>query len=786
MRPQSRAGGWERRHGHNAAIQRCASIARATLYATPVVLALATLALSAAGCAAPMQRIASVAPPVAPPAPASVTRTGTRPRVGVAFGGGSARGLAHVGVIRWFEEHRIPIDLAAGTSMGALVGGFFATGLNADELDQLLGTIDWDTLFGSSTFEFKNIRRKADGRAYPSYIEFGLKRGIVAPPALNSGEQVDRFLARVTAPYSDVDRLDDLPTPFRAVAVDLVSASQLIIDTGPLASAMRASMSLPLIFPPVDREGRILVDGGLLNNVPADVVRAMGADRVVAINVGDLENPESLDLSMLQAANNSVTAMMRASTRIGLLQADVQINVPLKDYGSLDWRRSPELVREGYKAAEAMRDQLLPLAVSESEFAAWQQQREQRRRATVPVPTFISVEGFSNSDRRRLDALLPRHVGRALDYAALEEDLSLLTGLDRYETITWRMVKNEAGQSGVMVTARPKPYAPPFLMLGLNLENTTSADFQITATARYLAYGLAGSGSELRLDGTLGSTPAAAVELYEPIGHSPFFGTAAASVTNDRATSLVDDQILARYGITRMRTTFAGGINVTRESDLRIGGFLGRVDADVEIGDPRLPELRGSEAGLTADWRLDTQDSPVVPSVGTLASVRLLQLVDGPDAALDDEAFPLDVHMTQLSGTINRFWSIGETSRLFVLGGIGTTFDKTALPTDKFILGSPFALGAYRSGELRGSHYVLGTAGYLRQFGRLPDFLGGPIFAGGWLENGDAFEDWDDATWRTNASMGVIMDTLIGPVMLAGSAGFDGRWRTYIGIGRIF
>ena len=213
--------------------------------------ALAICALLAAGCAAPLQRVASVAAPVAPPAPAPVARTGTRPRIGVAFGGGSARGLAHVGVIRWFEEHRIPIDLAAGTSMGALVGGIFATGLNADELDRLLGTIDWDTLFGSSTFEFKNIRRKADARAYPSYIEFGLKRGIVAPPALNSGEQVDRFLARVTAAYSDVERLDDLPTPFRAVAVDLVSASQLIIDTGPLASAMRASMSLPLIFPPL-------------------------------------------------------------------------------------------------------------------------------------------------------------------------------------------------------------------------------------------------------------------------------------------------------------------------------------------------------------------------------------------------------------------------------------------------------------------------------------------------------------------------------------------------------
>ena len=752
----------------------------------PSWLAIAAVSFLASGCAGPMQHIGSTTPLSPMPSPGPVARQVARPVVGVAFGGGSARGLAHVGVIRWFEEHRIPIDVAAGTSMGALVGGIFATGLNAEELDRLLASMDWDALFGTSNFEFKNIRRKADARSYPSHIEFGLKRGVVPPPSLNSGEQVDRFLARITAPYSDVERLDDLPTPFRTVAVDLVTATPVVLDHGPLATAMRASMSLPLVFPPVPGEGRLLVDGGMLNNVPADVVRAMGADRVVAVNVGDLANPESIDVSMLQAANNSVTAMMRASTRIGLAAADIQIDVPLKDYGSLDWRRSAELVQEGYKAAEAMRDQLLPLAVSEAEFAAWKQERERRRRAAVPVPTFVNVEGFANNDRQTLDALLPRHVGQALDISALEDDLSVLTGLDRYETITWRMVKNDAGQNGLMISARPKPYAPPFLMLGLNLENTTSADFQITATARYLAYGLVGSGSELRLDGTLGSNPAAAVELYEPIRGTRFFGTAGGAVATESATILMDDQILARYGINRTRATFAGGINLSRISDLRIGGFIGHVDTDVEIGDPRLPQFRGAESALTADWRLDGQDSPVVPSKGTLVSARLIQRLDDPDGVFDGQPITVDEHATQLFGTANRFWKLGELNRLFVYGGIGTTFDKTALPTDQFTLGSPLALGAYRSGELRGSHYFLGTGGYLRQVSRLPDFLGGPIFAGGWLENGDAFEDWNNATWRTNASAGVIMDTLIGPVMLAGSAGFDGRWRTYIGIGRIF
>jgi NTE family protein len=292
--------------------------------------------------------------------------------VGVAFGGGSARGIAHIGVIRWLEEHRIPIDVAAGTSMGGLIGGAFATGMDAAELRAFITSIDWDELFGASSFEYKNIRRKADARAYPSRLEFGLKNGRIVPPtALNNGQSVELMLARVTAPYFDIEDFDQLPTPFRTVAVDLLTAEPIVMRSGSLADALRATMSLPLAFPPVDVEGRMLVDGGAMNNVPADVVKAMGAARVVAVNVGDLTNREGVDASMFGLASETMDAMMRASTRRALASADVVVNVPLKEYGSLDWRRASDLIEEGYRAAEAMRDQLLPLAVPDADFEAW-------------------------------------------------------------------------------------------------------------------------------------------------------------------------------------------------------------------------------------------------------------------------------------------------------------------------------------------------------------------------------------------------------------------------------
>ena len=753
------------------------------------LLLLAPAALLAA-CATPLQRPATVGPrPSAgladqKPAPRQVR--GARPAIGVAFGGGSARGLAHVGVIRWFEDHRIPIDLAAGTSMGGLIGGAFASGMDADEITRMLDSINWDEMFGTTAFEYKNIRRKEDARDYPSRLEFGLKRGIVAPPALNNGVQVELLLASITAPWYDIDSFDQLATPFRCVALDLLSASEVVLDRGSLAQALRATMSLPLVFPPVELDGRVLVDGGTLNNVPANVVRAMGADRVVAINVGDLNDRENLAFTLAGLAGATLDAMMRASTREALRSADVLINVPLAKYGSLDWRRSEDLGREGYDAAEAMRDQLLPFAVSQEEYEQWREDRRNRRRSQLPQPTFLRLEGFDTADTRRLNVLFSRHINTDLDVKVLEEELGAVIGLDRYEAVSWRLAHDDAGATGLLIVGRPKPFAPPFIMLGLNLENTTSNDFQITLTGRYLTYGLLTSGSEIRIDGTLGSNPGAAFAFYQPIASSPLFVGAAGRIFNRTERSLSEDRIVAQYGVATSRLHLDAGVNLGRRSDVRIGAYWGPVDAAIEVGDPGLPELEGNEAGAILLWRYDDQDSPVVPSRGLASIARLQRITEAPDGLLNGQTIPLDGRVTQFEARASQFWRVGERNRLFVGGGLGTSFNGTALPTNTFTVGGPLKLGGYRPGEVRGQEYYSATAGYLRQVGRLPDIMGGPVFAGGWLDQADAFDAWGDAAWRVNPGFGVVMDTLIGPVMVAGSAGFDGRWRTYFGVGRIF
>ena len=614
-----------------------------------------TVAVLSAACAAPIQRPLAVTVPVplqlSQQSPSPRYTAQSRPTIGVAFGGGSARGIAHVGVIRWLDEHRIPIDVAAGTSMGGLIGGSFATG-HGRRRDRrtMLGDIDWDQMFGSSSFAYKNIRRKDDARAYPTRLEFGLKGGLVAPTALNNGEQIELLLGRIASPYSDIDHFDRLPTPFRAVAVDLVSATEVVMDRGSLAQAMRATMSLPLIFPPVERDGRVLVDGGAMNNVPADVVRAMGADRVIAVNVGNLEDREGINYSMSGLAGETLDAMMRASTKASIASADVILDVPLASYGSLAWRRSTDLINEGYAAAEAMRDRLLPLAVSEAEYAQWQQDRQSRRNRTLPIPTFVRLDGVAEGDARRLNVVLQRHVGVPLVLPEIEKDLAAFSGLDRYETITWGLAKNEAGESGLVVTARAKPYAPPFMMLGLNLENTTSSTFRITATARYLAFGVLTSGSELRIDGTLGSNPGVWAEFYQPIASTAFFIAPYAGAITSTFNVVQDDDLVAQYDELFTGAGVNLGVNFGAHSDLRIGAFIGRLDADVAIGDPGLPSVSGAEQGAQMVWRFDGQDSPVVPSRGTFSTVRLTHAFDAPDVTIGDEVHDTS-SVTKLSGT---------------------------------------------------------------------------------------------------------------------------------------
>ena len=708
----------------------------------------------------------------------------SRPIVGVAFGGGSARGFAHVGVLRWLEEHRIPVDLVAGTSMGGLVGGAFASGMTSAELATLLAGTDWDEMFGASAYRYKTVRRKQDAHAYPSRIELQVRRGISLPSALNNGQQVDFLLARIASRYSGLASFDSLPTPFRCVAVDLRSGTPVVLARGSLARAMRATMSLPGVFPPVLDGEQVLVDGGALNNVPADVVRAMGATVVIAVDVSAPSDSERVRQSLFRLVTSTMDAMSRANTRRALKSADIVIAPDLESYNSGDWRRAAELAEAGYAAAEAQRSDLLRLAVEEAAWARYLEARRARQRAATPRITSIVVHGASPGDERTVREPLAWQIGQSLDVGRVEQALLRLGGLDRYLSVGWDLAP-EGDAAVLVVRVRRRERAPPLLMTRFTVQNRTSDVFAAQLASRVLFYDMPWQASEMRADLALGTASHLAAELRHPLWGAPLFAALSAALAADRIDFTARDALVAQYSEKRRFAQLDVGAELSHDAEVRAGVRVGRYDAHVVVGNPGLPSLSGAEVQLRSHGVYDSQNSVIVPSSGLRVTGTARYVAQAPDSP-DLPGSRTNDGLVQAELEASQFWSFGHRAeRLFVVGAGGTSFGMRPLITDQFVLGTPWRLDAFSAGERRGDHLATLTGGWLHAIGRLPDILGGPVFVGGWLETGSAFDDMDDATLDAQVGIGAIAETLLGPAIVGYSVG-SGAQRFYFGFGGVF
>ena len=323
----------------------------------------------------------------------------------------------------------------------------------------------------------------------------------------------------------------------------------------------------------------------------------------------------------------------------------------------------------------------------------------------------MTFEGVVRSDEQRMAATMARHIGKPLDIAKLELDLSELSGLDRYETVGWRLVPNQAGEVGLLVRARQKPNAPPFLMLGFTLENTTSDSFGVALSARYLNFDMPFPGAELRIDGTVGSDPSLGMEWYQPLGRTPLFFAPFGGVARRTYNFVEDESVVARYQQTIMRPASSSASISARSATFAwacTSGGSTRTSRSAIPGFHRLPARRPA-ADLT--WRYNGQDSPAIPSRGMATSARMLYVFDGP---VIDPPLPTarsSVNLSQFDTVGTSFHTVGSDNRVFVGWGLGTSFDNEPLSVNQFHLGQPFRLGAYDLGELRGDHYYLGTVG---------------------------------------------------------------------------
>ena len=298
--------------------------------------------------------------------------TPPRPKVGLVLEGGGALGLAHIGVIQWLEDHRIPVNYVAGTSMGGLVGGLYATGHSAPEVKALIKTINWDeVLAGQTPYKNYSFRRKQDAAEYPNRLEFGLKKGLQFPEGFNSGQEVMMILDRVALPYSEVKDFNDLPTPFACVSTDLVTNQAYVFRRGSLSLALRSTMSLPGIFDPVRWDGQIFADGGMMDNLPVDVAQSMGAEVTIAVHLETAKMDPKATLSSFGVLGRSMSVVIAANELRSMEKADMLISVPLEKFDSMQYNRAEALIKAGYAAAEAKAALLKTLSVDEPTWQAY-------------------------------------------------------------------------------------------------------------------------------------------------------------------------------------------------------------------------------------------------------------------------------------------------------------------------------------------------------------------------------------------------------------------------------
>ena len=711
------------------------------------------------------------------------TATAThRPRIGLALSGGGAYGLAEIGVIRWMEENHIPVDRIAGTSMGSIIGAMYATGMSPGEIQTFAQRIDWEQAFlPGPVYTQLSYRRKQDRRDFLIDTPLGLKHGLRGPNGYNSGQGVGLLLDRIAFPESGIATFDDLPIPFRCVATDMVSGEGVVLRDGSLAQALRASMALPGVFTPVEINGRVLADGGMVQNIPVETVLAMDADAVIAVELqlppGDRKDLESLTGVLSRA----VDVMITRNEHYSLALAKAKVSVAMNGFAETDYDRVSELVELGYRSAAAQSAVLLPYAIQDS--AEWQKYlaaRQARRRRQPEKIEAIEVTGADSDTDRRIQHQLSQSLQGQIDLSKLDTRLTRIAGEGQFDWLGYEGF-TQNGVPGLRITTHDKTYGPPFVDLAVNVNGSGVAAFDFSAGARVTFMDTAHHGGEWRNDLLFGSSNLAASEFYQPIWGSRFFVAPYAFASKYARNSFSGLTRVAVFGDERAGGGFDLGYDSGRRSEFRVGYQIFDAKLSPLIGDAGLPIVKGSTGEFRARYVWDGQDSPSVPHTGTRVVATASRFLQSPD---------LMHPIGQLEVQTSTFVPVGpQTSVFFNVSG-GTTFRGSAGPFQVFSLGGPFRLGAYLPFEFVGNHYAYASLGFHRDLYRLPELVGGKVYWGGWYEAGSAFgaatNDPGPIVIRGTFNLGLIADTIVGPIVLAGSVSPTGQSRVNFSVGRLF
>lgn len=707
---------------------------------------------------------------------------GQTPRIGLVLGGGGARGFAHIGVLQVLEENRIPVHAVAGTSMGAVVGSLYAQGQSAPRITEIAREIPWATIF-TDTIPRDRIpfRRKRDERDI--LVDFRISfddRGLVLPKGVLRGQDLFLTLAEYLYPSRAVSDFDQLAIPFRAVAADIETGHAVTLGTGDIATAVFASMAVPGGLPPVERDGLLLVDGGIVDNVPIDVARGMAVNHLIVVDVGTpLQRREAIT-SFVSVLNQMQLLLGRENIErqvASLGPADILIRPDQPEVSTTSFTSAETGIAAGRAAAIAMLPKLRRHALSEADWAAHMAVRAARAPGAAPRVTSLALDNRSDTPDETIKVLITQKAGKPLDARKMTEDLQTIYALGTFRSVRYGVTQTdrELGEA-IVIQAEGDPSAANFLQFGLGLATNFDRQSDIRIGLAYTDRNLAGTGMEWRTDLRIGTDLLIESSLYRERGRS--FLEPALFVTRVDTGLYEGAQALAEIRNERIGGRIDGGWLFGNWGELRLGASYAAVGIETKIGEPQAPDSRFQDLTIGAAFTVDTLDQLVFPTEGVFAQLRVtdhLKILGG------------DFSYAVVDGVLFAPHTFGNTT--INLGGeFGFTSEGDGRSIGDFRLGGFLRLSGLQPQQLIGRHKLIGRAIVYHRLGERAPIVDFPLYLGGSLELGNAWAGLSEIgfdTLRPAGSLFVSADTPLGPVTMAAGAARGGG-AIYLIVGRIF
>lgn len=733
------------------------------------------LAVFAITAPADAQTTAQLAPPA--------FITAGRPRIGLVLSGGGAKGFAHIGVIEELERRHIPIDVISGTSMGAVVGSMYAIGNNADQIKTIAGGIDWVTVFNDSHRRSDlSFRRKREVRDILLDARLGIVDGKPAlPRGVLGGQRLFATVQEILAPWRATEDFNQLPIPFRAVATNIVTGDAVVMGSGNLSTAVFASMSIPAGFPPVKREGLLLVDGMLSDNLPVDVARQMGVDVVIVVDVGEppRSSPDKIN-SALDVFSQMQSLLGWDSVRrqrASIAGKDVLIDPDISGLSVTGFNNYQLGIQRGREAAQKMGDKLSALSVSDAQWAAYLAQRKAR---TNPAPIHIDkvqLVNTSNLPDRIIEPLITTRAGDTLNGAIMARDVTNIFRLDEFERVDYH-IDVAPGSNTLVVNAQGSRASEKYFMAGMilttNFGKTSTFDLALGYTDRDFL----GSGAEWRGFARVGNDVLFDVSLYKQFGKTfiepiAFYQKYSSQITRNGSQTAAG--LLQVHGA---GAGIDGGMVFGNWGELRLGFRVGGINPSEEGLNIGLPSGWSTDNDYRVGFTIDTLDALTFPRGGTFAQIQYIDHVGALGGKFTRNTLGINVQKPI---------TFGDTTVVFG-GRLGTTTNSVGDFLGDYSLGGFLNMSGLRRNSLIGQQLLFGRAvGYHRISNKAP-ILDLPIYIGGSFEAGNVYSRLADVSLgnlRTGVSGFIAADSPIGPVWLAvGQSHSDTS--VYLVLGRVF